>query len=309
VALAAAGSMLLAAGCGSSAAPAPHTSAAPHTSTAPSQSATPATSTPSRSDSVAAASTGGLPRPSHVVVVIEENHAAADIFGNPDAPYLNRLARAGASFTRSYAVTHPSQPNYLALFSGSTHGLTSDACPQRFGGPTLAGQLTRAGKSFRGYSEGLPHPGYLGCSTGDYARKHVPWTDFPALPASMNQPFSAFPRNYAALPALAVVIPNLAHDMHNGTIAQGDSWLRQHLSGYVRWAAGHNSLLLVTWDEDDGQHGNRIPTILVGAHVRAGHYREHVTAYRVLRTLEALERLGGIGASAAAAPITDVWTG
>jgi acid phosphatase len=294
--------MLLAGGCGASAGPAPGTAPARHSATAQPRSA-------DASASVAAAGTGGSPRPSHIVVVIEENHAAADIIGNPEAPYLNRLARAGASFTRSYAVTHPSQPNYLALFSGSTHGLSSDACPQRLTGTTLAGQLARAGKGFRGYSEGLPRAGYLGCSAGDYARKHAPWTDFPALPASVNQPFSAFPHDYSALPALAVVVPDLAHDMHDGTIAQGDAWLRRHLSGYVRWATGHNSLLLVTWDEDDGSHGNRIPTILVGAHVRPGRYAEHVTHYRVLRTLEALERLGGIGASTGVAPITDVWTG
>jgi acid phosphatase len=137
----------------------------------------------------------------------------------------------------------------------------------------------------------------------------VPWTDFPALSASINQPFTAFPHDYAALPSVAFVIPNLQHDMHNGTIAQADTWLRQRLSGYVRWAQHHNSLLVVTWDEDDGTDANRIPTIIVGAHVRAGRYSEHVTHYRLLRTLEALDGLGGIGAASSTAPITDTWMG
>jgi len=238
---------------------------------------------------------------------MEENHAAANILGNAAAPYINRLARAGASFTRSYAITHPSEPNYVALFSGSQQGLTDDSCPHTYHAANLGSQLRAAGKSFRGYSEGLPRAGYEGCTLGDYARRHVPWTDFANLPRSVNQPLTAFGSNYARLPRLSFVIPNLMHDMHNGTIAQGDTWLRQHLGGYVRWARAHNSLLVVTWDEDDTSHGNRIPTIIVGAHVKAGRYSEHVTHYRMLRTLEALERVAPLGNAAKTRPITDIW--
>jgi acid phosphatase len=270
----------------------------------------PAASAPNTSGSGAvdaARAAARLPRPSHVVVVVEENHAAANILGNSSAPYINQLARTGASFTRSYAITHPSEPNYLALFSGSQQGLTDDSCPHTYSAANLGSQLRAAGKSFRGYAEGLPRAGYRGCSLGEYARKHVPWTDFANLPRSVNQPLSAFGTDYARLPALSFVIPNLAHDMHDGTIAQGDRWLRQHLAGYVTWARSHNSLLVLTWDEDDTGHGNLIPTIIVGAHVKAGNYSEHVTHYRMLRTLEALERLAPLGQAAATRPITDIW--
>lgn len=260
-----------------------------------------------QSNAVEAAHATRLPRPAHVVVVVEENHAAANIIGSSSAPYINRLARAGASFTRSYAITHPSEPNYLALFSGSTQGLTDDSCPHTYRTANLGSQLRSARKSFLGYAESLPRAGYLGCTTGDYARRHVPWTDFANLPRSVNQPFSAFGSNYARLPALSFVIPNLAHDMHNGTIAQGDQWLKQHLAGYVRWARTHNSLLVLTWDEDDSGHGNRIATIIIGAHVKPGRYSERVDHYRVLRTLEALEGLGSVGKAAATRPITDIW--
>jgi acid phosphatase len=252
---------------------------------------------------------GGLPRPRHVVVVVEENRAYRQVLGSSSAPYLNALARRGALLTRSFAITHPSEPNYLALFSGSTHGLTSDSCPHTFTGPNLAGQLRSAGRSFTGYAEGLPRAGYLGCSDADYARKHVPWTNFPALPADVSQPFTAFPHDYARLPSLAFVIPDLEHDMHNGSVAQGDRWLRQRLGGYVNWAGHHDSLLVVTWDEDDGTTRNQIPTILVGQQVRPGHYAEHTTHYRMLRTLEALERVPAIGAAARTRPLTGLWRG
>src|SRR6202011_5464957 len=103
----------------------------------------------------------------------------------------------GALFTKSYAVTHPSQPNYLALFSGSTQGITDDSCPHTFSAQSLESELIKAGKSFVGYSEGLPSPGSKVCTSGTYARKHVPWTDFSKDRASDNQPFTSFPTDFA----------------------------------------------------------------------------------------------------------------
>ena len=117
------------------------------------------------------------------------------------------------------------------------------------------------------------------------------------MPASANRPLTAFPRSYASLPALSFVIPNLNHDMHDGSVASGDSWLRSHLGGYVTWARTHNSLLVVTWDEDDYSEANRILTIVAGAHVRATRYTARTDHYGLLRTLEALFGLPGIGAA------------
>ncbi|WP_157597102.1 alkaline phosphatase family protein [Streptacidiphilus rugosus] len=253
---------------------------------------------------------GGLPRPAHVVVVVEENHSYADIIGSGDAPYLNELAHSGASFTASYAVTHPSQPNYLALFSGSTQGITDDSCPHTFTGPSLASELVAAGHSFAGYSESLPSPLFLGCTAGDYARRHNPWVNFSNLPTADNRAFSDFPTDpsgYASLPTLSFVIPNVQHDMHDGSVREGDDWLRTHLDAYASWARTHNSLLVVTWDEDDNSASNQIPTLVTGANVRPGSYAEPVDHYRLLRTLLALYALPPIGQSADRAPITDVW--
>jgi len=102
-----------------------------------------------------------LPRPDHIVVVILENKHRSSVIGSRQATYLNKLAAKGANLTRSYGVTHPSQPNYLALFSGSTHGVRSNACPQHFRKPdNLGHQLNKAGLSFIGYSESLPKTGF-----------------------------------------------------------------------------------------------------------------------------------------------------
>src|SRR6202048_3198247 len=96
-----------------------------------------------------------VPTPAHVVVVIEENHGYSEIIGSSEAPYINTLATQGALFTKSYALTHPSQPNYLALFSGSTQGITDDSCPHTFSAQSLESELIAAKKTFIGYSECL----------------------------------------------------------------------------------------------------------------------------------------------------------
>jgi hypothetical protein len=249
-----------------------------------------------------------VPRPEHVVVVIEENHSYGQIIGDTaDAPYLNTLAHEGASFTHSFAITHPSEPNYLALFSGSTHGVTDDSCPHSYPGPDLGSELAAAGLGFAGYSEGLPATGFTGCTSGLYARKHNPWVDFTDVPASANQPFTAFPSDYARLPTVSFVVPDLNDDMHNGTVQQGDTWLRQNLGGYAAWARTHDSLLVVTWDEDDNSAANQIPTIVVGQDVRPGRYAETLDHYRLLRTLEDAYHLAHAGDAAAVTPVTDAF--
>ncbi len=120
--------------------------------------------------------------PDHIVVVIFENEHRSNVIGNPRAPYLNQLARQGANMTHSYGITHPSQPNYLALFSGSTHGVTSNGCLRRLKKRNLGSQLHQAGLSFTGYAEALPKTGFAGCVHGRYQRKHNPWVNFANLP-------------------------------------------------------------------------------------------------------------------------------
>jgi hypothetical protein len=274
-------------------------------SSAPSSGAT-ASVTPAPTASAAPAAS--VPQPAHTIVVVLENHGYSQVIGSSDAPFLNQLASRGALFTQSYAITHPSEPNYLALFSGSTQGVTSDACPVTFTAPNLASGLLAAGKTFAGYAQGLPAPGSTVCSDGEYARKHVPWADFRNIPASLNQPFSRFPAaDFASLPTVSFVIPNLCNDMHDCSVATGDSWLRAHLGSYATWAMTHDSLLVVTFDEDDGGGANQIATIFLGQSVRPGRYPDRITHYSVLATIEAAYGLARDGAAASTAPISDIW--
>ncbi|MFF2043460.1 alkaline phosphatase family protein [Kitasatospora sp. NPDC058170] len=250
-----------------------------------------------------------VPRPDHVVVVLFENKDYSKIIGNPAVPYLNSLAGQGASFSRSFGITHPSQGNYVALFSGDLQGVTGDSCPQNFTGKAnLGSQLTAAGYTFKGYSEGLPSTGYTGCSSGNYVRKHNPWADFDNVPAAASLPYSGFPTDYTKLPTVSFVIPDMCNDMHDCAPETGDTWLRTNLDGYAQWAKTHNSLLVVTFDEDNFSSVNQIATVFVGEKVRPGVYSERIDHYGVLRTIEEAYGLGALGNAASAAPITDIWT-
>lgn len=248
-----------------------------------------------------------LPSYSHVVIVVEENHTPSSVLGNIDAPFINSLASGGALMTNSYAITHPSQPNYLALFAGDTFGVDSDACPLNLGdAPNLAAELLAAGLTFGAYSEGLPAEGSPVCTAGGYARKHAPWVNFTNVPASVSKPLSAFTGD-GSLPTVSFVVPDLDSDMHDGSIAEADSWLAAHLSGYANWARANNALLIVTWDEDDSKADNRIATILYGAGIRPGSYDSPINHYSVLSTVEQIFGLPKTGQAASAAPIAGIW--
>jgi phospholipase C len=253
--------------------------------------------------------TAALPVPAHVVIVIEENHSYKQVIGSSSAPYINSLAKQGASFTDSHAITHPSQPNYLALFSGSTQGVTSDNCPQTFSAANLGSELIAAKLTFTSYSESMPSDGYTGCTSGEYARKHNPASDFTNVPSADSRTFAEFPADFSTLPAVSVVVPNLLDDMHDGTIAEADTWLQDNMDAYAQWAKANNSLLIVTWDENNDAAGNQIPTLIVGGNVIPGTYSENINHYNVLRTVEDFYGLPHAGSSAGATPITDIFGG
>ncbi len=257
-----------------------------------------------------------FPRPDHIVLVIEENHSYDQIINSPSAPYVNQLAQRGAVMTRSFGTTHPSQPNYLMLFSGSTQGVSDNSCPHTFATPNLASALRAAQLTFRGYSEDLPEVGATVCTHAEYTRKHNPWVNwqdarsYPVLP-SENASLRDLPSDWSQLPTVSVIVPNNANNMHDGSdpmrIRVADAWLAQHLNSYVDWAMTHNSLLILTWDEDDGKSGNQIPTILVGPMVVPGRYDYGVRHATVLRTVEDLMGLSHSGETARERPIVGIW--
>ncbi len=269
-----------------------------------------------------------LPRPDHIIVIIEENHGYDEVINSPNAPFITQLSKEGALFTDAHGVIHPSQPNYLAIYSGSTQGITGDTCLNgtTFTTPNLGASLISKGFTFKGFAQTMPSAGFLECEylksslTGAslYARKHCPWVDWQGdqennIDSTLSQPMTAFPKDFSKLPTVAFVIPDMDHDMHNigapgdaAAVQRGDQWLKENLAAYVSWAKTHNSLLIVTFDEDDFKLVNHIPTIIAGAMVKPGKYDQHINHYTVLNTIQSMYGLP-LSDTTTAGKINDIW--
>lgn len=242
-------------------------------------------------------------RPDHVVVVIEQDRASNGI-GHALMPYLTSLANTGLNYTNAHGVTHPSTPNALALFSGSTQGITDNGRNHSFAAPNLAKSLFDAGLSFSGYVESLPADGSQVTQAGtaafpDLYTRNVnamaqftdyginPATGLPRTNAEVNRTFGAFSSlpttDYSSLPTVSFIVPNNLHSTHGSNEAypwagspdeenndllrkEADNWLKANLDGYLQWAKQNNSLLIVTQDEErwTGGTASTVTTVVNG---------------------------------------------
>lgn len=258
----------------------------------------PASPRPSASSS-APTSTAPRGRLQHIVLIVDENKPAGSVIGNAAAPYLNRLARTGALATDYRAVAHPSLPNYLALTSGTTAGITTDcapsgACLDR--APNLAQTLDRADRSWKMYAESMPRP-CAAVNTGRYAVKHNPFLYFPSVTADAaycaahDVPYADFAHDLSGpstLPDFSFISPDLCNDMHDCSIATGDRWLAANVPAILGSPAftRQRSLLIITFDEGDSAD-NRVACVLAGP-AAAPHTVSAApfTHYSLLRTIE-----------------------
>ncbi|MFB6782345.1 alkaline phosphatase family protein [Streptomyces sp. NPDC056352] len=243
-------------------------------------------------------------------MVMMENKGYDDVLNNPStkpqdqAPYIKSLAAQGASFTNSYGITHPSLPNYYALLSASDIVKSSDwPAPQSVDTDNLPNQLVTHGYSFADYAnQGLP-------------TQWLRYKNIPGVPGNLNpmdkrqQEFPTTPDGFDKLPTVSFYVGNGQQSMHDGSIAQGDAFVKNTFDSYIQWAKTHNSLFVLTWDEDDFTPANHIPTIMVGPMAKAGERSEKVNHYNVLRTLLDMYGLDHINhtADADVSTITDVW--
>jgi phosphatidylinositol-3-phosphatase len=279
-----------------------------------------ARSTPSIGSTASAGGSSAGIGPKRVWLIVMENRSYDQVMGNNAAPFINDLAARYGQATDYHGVARPSQPNYLALVSGSTQGISDDRVHD-VDAPTLFDQLEAAGHSWRVFAENVPSGCFRGDSArngadgpGTYARKHEPAISFTSISGTPGR--CARIGNLSSFdPAAAdfnLIVPNLCHDMHDCSTRTGDSWLAQfvpRITGSDAFRQG--GLLVITFDEasdkDDSQH-----TILVfaGNGVRAGmQATEHTDHYALLRTIQTLFGLGCLGQSCQAAPIPELLAG
>lgn len=255
----------------------------------------------------------------HVWLFVMENHSLGQIIGNPQAPFLNRMARRHRVATRFYAPSHPSLPNYLAMISGSTHGCGSDHCHGGLRGPTLAEQLARNGLGWRGYFEGLPHRGYTGGNRGNYIQHHNPFVYFRSITSNRRQRqhierLGALPRSLHRPPAFSLIVPDNSNNMHDGSVRRGDRWLSRWVTRVMRSPAyRRGGTIMIVWDESHNDrsgcclrhvHGGRIPLFIISRRADGHHrLRRPATTYSLLSTIESGFRLPSLGFAALARPL------
>jgi phosphatidylinositol-3-phosphatase len=237
----------------------------------------------------------------HVFVVLMENQGYGSVVGSASAPYLNETLIPGGALAANYhAIAHPSLPNYLDLVAAQSAGITTDCSPGprcTAGVAHLGDRLESAGRSWKAYQESMPAP----CTARDaspYAVRHDPFVYFDDVRRNASRcaahvvPLSQLGTDVARgdVPTFAFVTPNVHNDMHDGTVEQGDTWLRQHVPELLGVPA---SLVIVTWDEaEDGGQANRVPAIFAGPGVAAGSTSgDAANHYSLLRTIESVERV------------------
>jgi hypothetical protein len=239
-------------------------------------------------------------RSSHVIVVVMENAEYGEVIGSSSAPYVNRLVRRYGVATQSYAIRHPSLPNYLALTSGSTQGISSDCTDCGVSAPNIVDQMETAGIAWKAYLEDVPRPCFTGANAGGYAKKHNPFAYYADVVRTPRRcvrlvGFGALASDLraGALPTYAWISPNLCDDGHDCGVGAGDRFLARTMPALLRELGPHGFLVL-TWDEGSSDErccgvaaGGRIATIVAGPEVRAGSRSSTpVDHYGVLATIE-----------------------
>lgn len=253
--------------------------------------------------------------PSHIFVIVMENKEDTDVLGNEVAPYLNQLVGQAAVADQYYAIRHPSLPNYLALISGNTYGVTDDCTDCLQDAPNLADALGAEGLTWKAYQEDLPQPCYQGAysDSGGYAMKHDPFLYFRDIrddPARCGNvvPLAqlAADMTSGAVPNFSFITPNLTNDMHDGSVADGDRWLANFVPQILASDAWkQNGALVITWDEGatdrgccDVASGGQVPLLVLTPNGPAGyHATTPATHYSLLRTVEDLWGLDYLGHS------------
>jgi phospholipase C len=252
----------------------------------------------------------------HIVIVILENKNADSARSQP---FMCWLAGDGAYLTQYYAITHPSQPNYIAMISGSIGGATGDS------DVTLDRPHVGRFVTWKTYAEDYPEGGcHKETQIGRYVRKHNPFISFADVANDLSAcsnvlAFTHFADDFKKgnLPQLSLVIPNLDDDAHDKPVRFADDWLAKNFKPLMANPnAWTDTLLIVTFDEDAkflktiGGDGNRVYMALWGGAIMPHTEISDVSYdhYDVLRTIEEIFHVAPFAAGDAAAhPIGGIW--
>jgi phospholipase C len=261
----------------------------------------------------------------HIIVIFFENHEFDTVIGNSTMPNYNRYAEGATLLTQYYAITHPSLPNYLAVFGGDTFGISSDCETCFVSAPNLMDQVEASGRTWRAYFQDMPHPCFV-MDTAIYVQKHNPFMYFDSIRLDATRcdrsvvPFPQLETDLAVgtLPDFVYIMPNSCvstDDIYSDpdcNLSLADGWLGG-VMGMLRdyldpRAATEPYLIVLTWDEGQGSHsccglpaqaGGRVPTVLISPLAKNGFQdATPYTHYSLLKTIESAWGLAYLGHAA-----------
>ncbi len=275
-----------------------------------------------------AAANGKIPNFDHIIMIVFENHGYSQVIGNPQMPKLNALAKQNVLLSKSYAVGHPSLPNYIAMLSGSTQGITKDCKDCFVNQKSLPDLIEASGRTWKTYQEDMPSA----CFMGDaklYVQKHNPFIYFDPIRTNAARcsrsivPLTALDSDLAAnqLPNFAFIMPNLCNSAHDCGLDVADKWIGSMVSKLqASPALGKNYLIVVTFDEGEGKDaaslngaggaGGQIATVLISPQAKASfNDPTPVSQYGLLKTILLAWGLPDLGNTSQAdtQPITAPW--
>jgi hypothetical protein len=281
----------------------------------PTQTPTLPVGTPTQTPTSPIAAQGNIPNFAHIVLTVLENRDYSEVIGNSQAPYLNALAKQYVLLSDYYAVGHPSLPNYIALMSGGTQGISSD-CTSCFVNVTnLADLIAASGRTWKSYQESMPSPCFLG-NSGLYAQKHDPLIYFDsirlntALCDKSIVPISQLDTDLAAnqLPNFSFIEANLCDSGHDCAISKPDTWVHALVNKLQASSAfGSNTLIIIIFDEAEdsstasccgmpSKAGGKVPAIFISPSAKGGFTDSTAYShYSLLKTILTAWSLSGMG--------------
>jgi acid phosphatase len=269
-----------------------------------------------------------VPNFSHIVVIIFENKEFGTVIGNGKMAYFNLLASTYTLLTAHYATTHPSLPNYISLIGGDTFGITSNCEDCFINTPSLPDLIEQSGRTWKTYQDDMPAPCFVG-STLRYEQKHNPFIYFDPIRLDAERcahsvvPLTQMDADIALndLPNFIFITPDICYSAHDCGLDLADGWLKQQMDKLypVLESSGEPFLIILTWDEGQGNHsccglpelaGGRIATVFISPQVKQNFQdATPYSHYSILKTISEAWGLPYLGhaADAETSLITAPW--
>jgi phospholipase C len=277
----------------------------------------------------AAPAASGIPNFDHIVLIMLENQDYQTVMDGTQMPLLATIAQQNVLLSNYFAVTHPSLPNYIALMSGSTQGITSDCTTCFVNQPNLADEIEASGRSWKAYLEGMPSPCFVG-NSGSYAQKHDPLLYFDSIRLNAARcdrsivPLTSLDGDLAnnRLPNFSYIMPNLCNSGHDCSAATADKWVNSMVNKLqASPALGIKSLIIIAFDEGSDKStsgccglprpaGGQVAVVLISPTALPDMSdNTPYSHYSLLKTILMAWNLPALGNTAQAQAITVPWTG